>query len=510
MTTKITPKNVDRLQHVAVSRLTLYMAGRSMALFGAYQTWLADQVRQANGNDGLDALAILNLLPVAETRWRRVIGEYTALLQAARTQAADIAFTVLRVRNNAAFPQTLTRITEAFTPATSDWMKLAEMWLQRRNYALQLAQQRTWSDGLNLSQRIWRLENGGMQRIRHTLAAGMANRTNAVDLANELERQLGANMDYPRWTEARLRSMTASERARSQDGLIRQNSANPFEERGISYNALRLARNEIQYGNHAVTSDIAQHFPGIVGRKSVLSLAHPKLDICDEYAAGGPYGKDANFLPLHPQCVTPGQMVQAIRGAIPIEAVQVGDKVLTHLGRYRAVTAAWKRTHTGPVYRFETAAGKFELTGEHPVFTVRGWVNAVDLRVGDICHAVSFLDNIGLIRLDAIKRYPDYAGSVYNLTVDDDHSYTVNGHVVHNCMCRYEEVMMPPKEFAANVRGWVQNDNNFLDDYVAWLGQRQPGPWPAAVDLVGALDLWLTMRTWLDGNVDAMAHILPL
>ena len=71
-------------------------------------------------------------------------------------------------------------------------------------------------------------------------------------------------------------------------------------------------------------------------------------------------------------------------------------------------------------------------------------------------------------------------------------------------MCRYEEVMMDPKEFAANVKGWLHGENAFLDDYVAWLGQRQPGPWPATLPMLDVMALWL------DGNVDAMAHILQL
>lgn len=500
---KITIRNADRLQHVAVSRLTLYLAAQIHAELGKVQTWLTTQVQQAADEDGnVSAAQVLPLLPVLDGKWRAFMTTYTALLQRAREQAADIAFTPLWHRNNALLPQPLTQFQEAsFEPLSDDWRKLAQMWISRRNHALQVAQQRTYSDGLMLSQRIWRLDNGGLSSIRATLAQGMAERTSAVRLAQNLEQALGADMEMPRWAYARLNKMTASERAVDATGLLHDPA---FSTQGVAYNALRLARNEIQYANHAVTSEIAQRFPGITGRKSVLSPAHPKLDICDEYAAGGPYGKDANFLPLHPQCVTPGQIVQAIRGAIPIEAVQVGDKVLTHFGRYRAVTAVWKRTHTGPVYRFKTAAGKFELTGEHPVSTVRGWINAVDLRVGDICHAVSFLDNIGVIKLDAIKRYHNYAGPVYNLTVDEDHSYTVNGHVVHNCMCRYEEVMMDPKVFAANVKGWLHGENAFLDDYVAWLGQRQPGPW---VDTLPMLDV---MALWLDGNVDAMAHSLQL
>lgn len=371
MTTKITPKNVDRLQHVAISRLTLYMAAQIHVMLGELQTWLLTQVRQATDTDGNVEMAQLSaMLPALDTKWHRIVGDYTTLLQRARTQAGDIAFTPLWQRHNAFFPTALDRIQEAFTPSTNDWQQLAAMWLRRRNAALQVAQQRVWSDGLSLSQRLWRLDNGGLSQIRATIAQGMAERTSAVRLAQELELCLGADMDMPRWAYARLNQMTASERATDASGLLHDQV---HRTQGVAYNALRLARNEIQYANHAVTSDIARNFPGITGRWVRLSPAHPKSDICDSVAAGGPYPKDYNDLPLHPMC-----------------------------------------------------------------------------------------------------------------------------------MCRYEEAMMDPKQFAANVRGWLQNDNDFLNDYVNWLGLRQLAPMPATLQALDAMALWL------DGNVDAMAHILQL
>ena len=132
-------------------------------------------------------------------------------------------------------------------------------------------------DGLHLSQRIWRLDQGGMQAIRNTIATGMAQRTSAVELAQQLEGQLNAGEDWPRWTRARLSQMDAAERAQDAKGLLRSASdVPPGGSSGISYNALRLARNEIQIANHAVTSDIAIHSPWVTGRKVAFSPAHPR------------------------------------------------------------------------------------------------------------------------------------------------------------------------------------------------------------------------------------------
>jgi hypothetical protein len=396
---RITARNVDRLQHVGISRLTLFVGGEIHALFEPFQAWLADQVRQAAGEDGaVDGAKLTGLLGVVEGRWREVMRRYVALLTAARVQAGDVAFASLRAKNNALLPAWVEKGTavaesivrspesgsvsllESFQPSSTDWLRLVRMWGQRRDMALRAAQERVWGDGLVLSQRLWRLENGGLAAIRQTLSAGMVGRTSAWELARQVEGQLGANADFPRWTRKRLSVLSPRDRAEDLSGLLRAGDVlQPWQSRGVAYNALRLARTEIQYANHAVTSEIARNFPGIVGRKSRLSPEHPKTDICDEYAAGGPYAVTENFLPLHPQC-----------------------------------------------------------------------------------------------------------------------------------LCYYEEVLMPPKEFAAQVRGWVAGESDFLDGYVGWLDQRAAGPWPAVLDAAGVAEFWGTLERWLSGDVDAMATVLKV
>ena len=798
MAASITTRNADRLQHVAVTRLQLYVTGRVHALLYPFQAWLTKEVRDSADADGIaDASKLAGVVQAADTRWRAVMRDYVALLDRARQQGGSIAFGPYRLRHNRYFTAPVERLQEAFTPTLDDWSKLAEMWLRRRNYALQVAQQRAYSDGLNLSQRIWRLEQGGMQTIRNTIATGMAQRTSAVELAQQLEGQLNAGEDWPRWTRARLSKMDARERAQDAKGLLRSASdVPPGGSSGISYNALRLARNEIQIANHAVTSDIAIHSPWVTGRKVVLSPAHPKSDQCDTFAAGGPYDKTANFLPLHPQCVTPGQLVWTKRGQIPVESVQVGDEVLTHTGRFCPVTAAWSSFHNDRVYIIETDRGRLEVTGNHPVLTMRGWVNADKVQLGDqvlyaasgiltdlarsvaedapalfgkssiaddvfagiavtampsdaihldtdfagnesevqeiasnlelafvdqadgvqsvnhgqLCATgviepplpvsqehrhepgvISFLssgdfaanveffggvplpghvasvqpflgehahlasplpavsipsgfvtgdgdgapraivlgpegfggfasgplgnsahsqkftqhpvsesvavkdfrrteilvdvdvaqevgngpaifsfdaqgvplrggqamsfamgvantsglqaangaskhDNLLLLSPDsqwgagsgnpgvrgvitpsqALLHYTPiraiqrryYTGNVYNMTVEGDNSYTVGGHVVHNCLCRWEEVLMPPGDFTKQVRGWVAGENDFLDDYSSWLGQRSFSPLPEPLGIAAAQELFEAMQMWLDGNTDAMATVL--
>ena len=40
-----------------------------------------------------------------------------------------------------------------------------------------------------------------------------------------------------------------------------------------------------------------------------------------------------------------------------------------------------------------------------------------------------------LVEINDIQRHERYSGKVYDLTVEDDHSYNVEGVVVHNSVC---------------------------------------------------------------------------
>jgi hypothetical protein len=96
------------------------------------------------------------------------------------------------------------------------------------------------------------------------------------------------------------------------------------------------------------------------------------------------------------------------------------------------------------------------------------------------------------------------------MTVEDDNSYTVGGHVVHNCLCSWREVLMSRTEFTKQAAAWGRGEGDFLDGYASWLGVRSLAPLPDTVDAAGALELLGMMKTWLDGDVDAMATVLKL
>ncbi len=194
-------------------------------------------------------------------------------------------------------------------------------------------------------------------------------------------------------------------------------------------------------------------------------------------------------------CFLPGTQVLTDRGAEPIEAIfasstptespetrHVSDRsALTHRARWRRVLHAFEHLYYGPVLSLRTGLGRdIECTPDHSVFASVGdgpvtKVQAERLRVGDrlavprahgwvpgegLPPLVEILERIdveaanaagssllmrqaGMLREMVTNDYwlfpireirtRTYAGPVYNIEVEEDHSYTANGLAVANC-----------------------------------------------------------------------------
>jgi hypothetical protein len=91
-------------------------------------------------------------------------------------------------------------------------------------------------------------------------------------------------------------------------------------------------------------------------------------------------------------CIAKGTIIETTFGPILIENVEIGDEVLT-------MNEKTKETEWKPVLfksssiktdmiELETEEGKLHLTGDHPVYTQRGWIKAGDLTIHDELHGV--------------------------------------------------------------------------------------------------------------------------
>src|SRR5262249_41598919 len=72
---------------------------------------------------------------------------------------------------------------------------------------------------------------------------------------------------------------------------------------------------------------------------------------------------------VYGHCLAPETGVITEGGVKAITDVRVGDRVLTHTGTLKRVSAVARRWYTGPIYRVrvEGAAESVRITGEHPV-----------------------------------------------------------------------------------------------------------------------------------------------
>ena len=128
---------------------------------------------------------------------------------------------------------------------------------------------RVWGDENTFSKRVWNLTKLAKDGIGEILSSGIARGQSAIDMSRSLKTFLIDPSISPKWTTGMKPSVSG---------------------RGtINYNALRLARTEINnsYREARIIANAAS--PVTSGVKWNLSNSHPKKDICDEYAEADLY-----------------------------------------------------------------------------------------------------------------------------------------------------------------------------------------------------------------------------
>jgi hypothetical protein len=81
-------------------------------------------------------------------------------------------------------------------------------------------------------------------------------------------------------------------------------------------------------------------------------------------------------------CLHGKTFVQTSSGPKRIQDIEVGEKVLTHLGRYKEVKGVSRRHWSGKIYWLKTSAGTIKATGNHP-FLIRSGTNRTRFKNAD-------------------------------------------------------------------------------------------------------------------------------
>lgn len=169
-----------------------------------------------------------------------------------------------------------------------------------------------------------------------------------------------------------------------------------------------------------------KNFPDIEERGDVFKADFTEFKDFDLLIGGSP-------------CFTKGHVITTFTGLTNIEDIKVGDYVKTHNGRYRRVIATGAKL----AYVHELVVGNvhFLVTANHPFYakptTSDGvgygdpiWIEAGDLRCND--HVV-IDENFKEHPVQSNEVAKSWVDVVYNIEVEEDHTYICNGFIVHNC-----------------------------------------------------------------------------
>lgn len=301
----------------AQMRLQIYFTSLTHEALLAFGKTASALILQAGGKEGvLDGARGFVLQSDLLKEWGDMFTQWQADFQKVRREAAWIPFGLLAVMHErlilpyANEERGFGPLGEERIDMHDNWPPLTEavkdgVFSPQIRILLDVAENYLYEgSSLNLSSRIWKLDREARDGINTVLMQGIANRSSAWDIAKQLEQYLGANEDCPRWTSTRLYGMTATEKLTSAKGLL---SGDACDGRGVSYNALRLARTELQKIHALATDKVMAMQPWVEKEQIHLSAAHPERDECDDAVENGEngegiYPKGEIELPLHPHC----------------------------------------------------------------------------------------------------------------------------------------------------------------------------------------------------------------
>lgn len=142
-------------------------------------------------------------------------------------------------------------------------------------------------------------------------------------------------------------------------------------------------------------------------------------------------------------CFVAGTKVKVRHGLKNIEEIEAGEEVLTASGKYYKVNEAMKKSYSGEMYEIsgEYLLSNIRCTPNHKFLTNNGWKEAQYL-VPNNCSKCLHPDELkasapykklDYIHIDRIVTTEEEDITVYNLSVEEDHTYVANGVIVHNC-----------------------------------------------------------------------------
>jgi hypothetical protein len=155
--------------------------------------------------------------------------------------------------------------------------------------AVRFAEQFIAADGLRLSDRLWRIDNGAIQAISDTLRRNIALGRDASAAAADL---LARGEAIPPELKAQIGQQHTGALAKAVDSAISKAPNNAYA------NALRVFRTELNRAHGQAYQAGAGSHPDVIGMKFNLSLSHPRVDQCDFHAHANLHGLGEGVYPV--------------------------------------------------------------------------------------------------------------------------------------------------------------------------------------------------------------------
>jgi hypothetical protein len=308
---KIPVKRAWQYQQIALMRQHLFLTGETHRILMAASDEICKRLMRGAKDEPITSVQAFGVMSAAsEILNDAMMTDWLPTFQALRKEAGSLAFGTLAVQVNwlAGQSEKAAKTESKITDGVFD-DQLAVLMNAASNRVLQ--------DGLDLSSRIWQLNKKSLDGINRLVMEGLQGQWSAWDLAKKLEGYLGAGKDCPRWTRIRLYGLSKGAIASGDKTGLK--SGDECAGQGVAYNALRMARNEIQAIHHMATDQVMGMIPWIEQEKINLSGAHPALGCeCESVVAGGEagdgvYPKGTISLPLHVGCLCYKTAVQMDR-----------------------------------------------------------------------------------------------------------------------------------------------------------------------------------------------------
>jgi hypothetical protein len=234
-------------------------------------------IRSYAGTDGNLRLEVMqDLLAQVNLRLQQLSGARDSLLGGEMMKAAQIG-----VRPYASVSGDLTRLADE---------------------ALRFTRTFVAADGLQLSDRLWRLDQGARERVTGAVQSAIIQGHSASQAANEF---LAQGIPVPADIAAKLGIASATAVASASGAALLFGEGNPRQA------AMRVFRTELNRSHGEAYRAGAFEQEDVVGTQYLLSPNHPERDICDMHASANRYGlgpgvypKGKSPWPAHPNTLS--------------------------------------------------------------------------------------------------------------------------------------------------------------------------------------------------------------